>query len=202
MNRVQPIRLALGALSLGAILALAACGTPTKTLPAATATAPGSAPGPAYGKTTPGEFVWSPRMGSAESKLSSSLRGSGVQVAKTSDERLWLTLPGDQAFEPNRSALKPEARQALDRIVMAVRDNPKAEFRIVGHTDANGSAAANNALSLDRAAATRDWLVARGLSPIRMAVAGRGARDPVGSNADEAGRASNRRVEILVGERK
>jgi flagellar motor protein MotB len=35
-----------------------------------------------------------------------------------------------------------------------------------------------------------------------MAVAGRGARDPVGNNANDAGRASNRRVEILVGERK
>lgn len=71
----------------------------------------------------------------------------------------------------------------------------------MGHTDSKGSAAANDALSLDRAASTRDWLVARGMSPVRIAVAGRGARDPVASNDDEAGRAANRRVEILIGDK-
>jgi outer membrane protein OmpA-like peptidoglycan-associated protein len=122
-------------------------------------------------------------------------------LAKTTDERLWITLPGDLAFQPNRSALKPGATAVLDKIVVALRGVPAAEVRIVGHTDSKGAAAANDALSLDRAASTRDWLVARGMSPVRIAVAGRGSRDPLASNDDEAGRATNRRVEILVGEK-
>jgi outer membrane protein OmpA-like peptidoglycan-associated protein len=89
----------------------------------------------------------------------------------------------------------------LDKIAVSLRNLPLAELRIVGHTDAKGAAAANDALSLDRAASTRDWLVARGLSPVRIAVAGRGSRDPLASNDDEVGRATNRRVEILIGEK-
>jgi outer membrane protein OmpA-like peptidoglycan-associated protein len=68
-------------------------------------------------------------------------------------------------------------------------------LRIVGHTDASGSAAANDALSLDRAASVRDWLVARGVPAPRISVAGRGARD-----AGLGGAAGDRRVEILIGE--
>jgi outer membrane protein OmpA-like peptidoglycan-associated protein len=62
-------------------------------------------------------------------------------------------------------------------------------------------ASANDALSLDRAMSTRDWLVGRGVSPLRFAVAGRGSREPVESNDSDAGRAGNRRVDIVIGER-
>lgn len=182
-------------------LLLAGCAAPPKPVPAVTNPVPGSAPGPVYGQVTPGSRAWTPQMEAAERQLSSSLSGSGVSVAKTTDERLWITLPGDITFQPNRSALKPTATALLDKIVLALRNVPAADLRIVGHTDSKGAAAANDALSLDRAASTRDWLVARGMSPIRMAVAGRGARDPLASNDDEAGRATNRRVEILIGEK-
>ncbi len=188
--------------ALAAACLLVACGSAVKTVPKTEAAVPGSAPGPVYGAKPPsGSFGWSAAMEAAYGRLGSGLRGSGVSVAKTSDDRIWLTLPGDLAFEPNRSALKPSARGLLDQVVVAVRAHEAAQFRIVGHTDSKGSASANDALSLDRAASTRDWLVARGLPPVRFAVAGRGARDPLASNDDEAGRAKNRRVEILISER-
>jgi outer membrane protein OmpA-like peptidoglycan-associated protein len=180
---------------------LAGCAVPTKPLPPPAAPVPGSAPGPVYGQVAPGSRAWSPQMEEAEKQLSSALSGSGASMVKTTDERLWITLPGDLAFQPNRSALKPAATALLDKIVIALRGVPTADLRIVGHTDAKGSASANDALSLDRAASTRDWLVARGISPVRIAVAGRGSRDPIASNDDEAGRATNRRVEILVGDK-
>ncbi len=192
--------------SLGvAVLALlSACASaPPKVVPApAPAVAvPGSAPGPVYGDSKPGTRAWSPQMEEAESQLRSALQGSGATVSKTTDERIWITLPGDLAFEPNRVKLKPVATGLLDKIVVALRGFPTADLRIVGHTDSKGAVAANDALSLDRAASARDWLVARGMSPVRFAVAGRGSRDPLASNDDEAGRASNRRVEILIGEK-
>lgn len=182
-------------------LFLAGCAAPPKPVPAVATPVPGSAPGPVYGQAAPGTRSWSPQMEATERQLSSALSGSGVTVSKTTDERLWITLPGDLSFQPNRSALKPGATALLDKIAVSLRNLPLAELRIVGHTDAKGAAAANDALSLDRAASTRDWLVARGLSPVRIAVAGRGSRDPLASNDDEAGRATNRRVEILIGEK-
>ena len=201
-DRIDTTMLKRSLLPLALLLTLmAGCSAPPKPVPVVASPVPGSAPGPVYGQAAPGTRAWSPQMDAAERQLSSALSGTGVTLSKTTDERLWITLPGDLAFQPNRSALKPGATAALDQIALALRNVPLAELRIVGHTDAKGSAAANDALSLDRAASTRDWLVARGMSPVRIAVAGRGARDPLASNDDDAGRATNRRVEILVGEK-
>ncbi len=197
-KRPQPPVIAL-CFALLAALALAGCGTPTKTVPASGSGVPGSAPGPTYGQS--GGQSWSPQLQAAESQLKGSLSGTGASLARSTDDRLWITLPGDLAFQANRSALNPAATAVLDKVVLALRGVTTAEIRIVGHTDAKGSAAANDALSLDRAASARDWMVARGMSPTRIAVVGRGSREPVASNDDETGRAANRRVEILVGER-
>ncbi|ARN23405.1 OmpA family protein [Piscinibacter gummiphilus] len=186
--------------TVGATLWLAGCHSAPRKVPDAPPAVEGSAPGPAYGKPAPGAG-WSPTLQTARGQLESRLKGTGVTVDRSTDNRLWITLPGDQSFEANRSALKPAARSALDQVAVVTGKIPNMDVRIVGHTDSKGSVAANNALSLDRAASTRDWLVARGFSPVRIAVAGRGAQDPVGSNDTDAGRAANRRVEILIGER-
>ena len=71
---------------------------------------------------------------------------------------------------------------------------------IVGHTDSTGSDAINNPLSVNRSAATRDYLQERGVRGSRMSIDGRGSRQPVADNASEAGRAENRRVEIFIAE--
>ncbi|MCR5884280.1 OmpA family protein [Rhizobacter sp. J219] len=195
----RPLPLLLTVLAAGFA---AGCGSPPpKPVPPVAAAVPGSAAGPVYGKGTSEGKGFSPQMEAAERQLTSAMSGTGVSVARTTDERIWITLPGDLTFQPNRSALKPTATAVLDKIVLSLRGLPTADLRIVGHTDAKGAAAANDALSLDRAASTRDWLVARGMSPVRIAVAGRGSRDPLASNDDETGRATNRRVEILVGEK-
>lgn len=185
----------------GSLLLAAGCGSSPRAVPQVSGAVEGSAPGPVYGKAGPGGFDWSAGMQAAHDQLASALGGTDVTLSRTTDDRLWITLPGDLSFETNRAALKPGARAALDQVVVALRRQPQVEIRIVGHTDSKGSASANNALSLERAASTRDWLVARGMSPVRIAVAGRGARDPVASNDSETGRAANRRVEILVGDR-
>lgn len=194
MKQPIPMLLALAA----AVVAGCAAPPASKPLPTVGASVPGSAPGPVYGQ---GRGGFTPQMEAAERQLASALSGSGATLARSTDERIWITLPGDLSFAPKRSALKPQATAVLDKIAAALRGLPGAELRIVGHTDASGSAAANDALSLDRAASTRDWLVARGLSPVHIAVAGRGSRDPVAGNDDEAGRAANRRVEILIADR-
>ena len=71
---------------------------------------------------------------------------------------------------------------------------------IVGHTDNTGSDAINDPLSVNRAAATRDYLAARGVGSNRISINGRGSHEPIADNNTVSGRAKNRRVEIFVAE--
>ncbi len=76
-----------------------------------------------------------------------------------------------------------------------------AEIRLLeieGHADGSGSDEYNDALSLRRAEAIRDWLIAHGVAPERLRVAARGERAPVETNDDGAGREQNRRVRFRV----
>jgi outer membrane protein OmpA-like peptidoglycan-associated protein len=187
--------------ALATALILVGCQTAPRALPRSSTPVPGSSPGNTYGKANPGDYAWTPSIAEAQNQLRKSLRSGGASVSKTTDDRLWITLPGESTFEPKRSALKPEARGQLDKIAAYLRTQPQAEVRIVGHTDPIGPDTANNALSLERAASTRDWLVARGIFVARITVAGRGTADPIASNQTESGRASNRRVDLLIGER-
>jgi len=91
-------------------------------------------------------------------------------------------------------------RSVLDPFAASLKDDPKAQLSIIGHTDSTGSEAVNNPLSIERAQSVRDYLAARGVSPARIQIAGRGEREPVADNNTEAGRAKNRRVEIFLRE--
>ena len=68
----------------------------------------------------------------------------------------------------------------------------------MGHTDSTGSDAHNMALSQRRAESVAAYLSGRGVARARMATQGYGETQPVASNADEAGRSQNRRVEIRL----
>ena len=67
-----------------------------------------------------------------------------------------------------------------------------------GHTDSTGGVSYNKALSEQRAAAVRDYLVSRGIDATRVRSRGVGPEFPVATNATEAGRQQNRRVEVII----
>ncbi|HYH22787.1 MAG TPA: OmpA family protein [Azospirillum sp.] len=94
--------------------------------------------------------------------------------------------------------IRPESRAVLDRVA-AVLGAPGAEglrFRIVGHTDSVGDAAANQVLSERRAGAVKDYLVRRHrIAAARLDTAGMGEREP--ADAANPAAAANRRVEIV-----
>ena len=71
-------------------------------------------------------------------------------------------------------------------------------MRVVGHTDNVGSAAYNDTLSTERALAVSRILIANGLPSGRLTYSGQGFNQPIASNSTSAGRAMNRRVEILI----
>ena len=127
--------------------------------------------------------------------------GTGATVTQTADNQLKLNIPSDISFDTGRAAIKPALRPILDTFAQGLGNQPSIEVRIVGHTDSTGTDAINDPLSVNRAASVRNYLGSRGVDSRRVAIDGRGAREPVADNASESGRARNRRVEIFLAER-
>lgn len=161
--------------------------------------AAGAAIGAAAGAL--GGYVWNKRMESQQKQIQQQAQGTGVEVNRTADNRLQIIVPGDIAFDSGQAVIRPNFRNALDNFSQSLQQNPSSTVTIIGHTDSTGSPAVNEPLSLQRADATRDYLVERGVAAKRFQIDGRGAREPVASNDTEAGRARNRRVEIFLGDR-
>ena len=101
-------------------------------------------------------------------------------------------------FEPGTSSLTPESTARLDGIIAAARARSGGEIVIVGHTDRQGDADANDALSLRRAIAVRDVLVQRGFQSALIEPVGRGEREPVMPTEDGVPEPLNRRADIIV----
>lgn len=104
----------------------------------------------------------------------------------------------DLAFEPGRATLRADAGVGIDRMLVFVERDAHKTIRIEGHTDATGSVEANRDLSLRRAEAVRDALVARGIPTERIRVYGLGEGEPLAPNEDAEGRALNRRVVVIL----
>ncbi|MBI1890676.1 MAG: OmpA family protein [Burkholderiales bacterium] len=161
-------------------------------------TAAGAAIGAAAGAVIGN--VWSQRMENQKRAMQQAAQGTGIQVTQTPDNRLKIEIPSDISFDTNRSDIKPNFREVLDKFATTLSENPGTNITIVGHTDSVGSDAYNDQLSMNRAAHTRDYLAVRGVNSSRVNVAGHGEHEPIASNDTDAGRARNRRVEIFVAE--
>lgn len=148
-----------------------------------------------------GGYLWSQRMQEQKATMEQATQGTGVSVTQTADNQLKLDIPSDISFDTGRYDIKPSLRPILDRFATTLNLNPVSTVTIIGHTDSTGSDAVNGPLSVNRADATRDYLVARGVAMNRIAIDGRGSREPVADNNSNAGRAMNRRVEIFIAER-
>lgn len=101
-------------------------------------------------------------------------------------------------FEFNSDALLPDARAQIAELGAVMRDNPSLQVVIVGHTDSIGGFDYNLGLSQRRAMSVVEALVSdHGIARDRMTPAGAGMMAPAATNRTEAGRALNRRVEIV-----
>lgn len=148
-----------------------------------------------------GGYIWSKHMADKKAAMERAAQGTGVNVSQTADNQLKLEIPSDVSFDTGRSDIKPNLRPILDQFANGLSSQPNTDIRIVGHTDNVGSDAVNDPLSLQRAQATKSYLVTHGVDPNRIQVAGRGEHEPIASNATAEGRAMNRRVEIYLAER-
>ena len=100
-------------------------------------------------------------------------------------------------FDTGKATIQPDSDETLRQVVALLQANPDLKLRIEGHTDAQGNAAANQALSEKRAQAVVAWLVNRGIDAGRLKAQGFGQGKPVADNSTEDGRAKNRRVELV-----
>lgn len=144
--------------------------------------------------------IWSKRMQEQKKQMEEATAGTGVAVTQTPDNRLKLDIPSDISFDVGRADIKPNFRTVLDAFANGLTNNPSATVTIIGHTDSSGTDAINNPLSLNRAAAVRDYLATKGVASSRFTIEGRGSREPLAVNDTPVNKARNRRVEIFVAE--
>ncbi|MBS0428104.1 MAG: OmpA family protein [Proteobacteria bacterium] len=100
-------------------------------------------------------------------------------------------------FDTDRDALRAESQPTLDEMAKLLRANPQLRLQVVGHTDGQGNEAHNKDLSQRRSVAVIAALVKAGIDPRRLGTRGAGATEPIAPNDSEAGRAKNRRVELV-----
>ena len=101
-------------------------------------------------------------------------------------------------FGSNQSSLTPEAKAELDRAAKIMQDNPGVVVELQGNADSVGSVAYNKALAEKRAKAVSDYLKSKGINPNRLKTLSLGKSKPTASNATEAGRSQNRRVDLVI----
>jgi OOP family OmpA-OmpF porin len=113
-------------------------------------------------------------------------------------ERGLVLILGDVQFAPNQEKLTAEAMQKLYPLVTILKEQPKRNIRIEGHTDSSGEKSYNLDLSQRRADAVRDFLIENGIRAERITARGYGEESTVASNDTAEGRRENRRVEVIV----
>lgn len=111
---------------------------------------------------------------------------------------LVVTMPQDILFATDSANLRPDLQGDIRAVAANLVRYPNSRVEVVGHTDNTGSAAYNQDLSERRARSVAGVLMSGGVPGSRISAYGRGEDQPIASNLTEAGKAQNRRVEIII----
>ena len=109
-----------------------------------------------------------------------------------------VTFDSGILFDFNKSTLKPEAKQSLDKFAAEMTDMSDTNINVYGHTDNVGTEAANKKVSDQRANAVAKYLTQKGIAKEHIVAEGLSYDFPVADNSTAEGRAQNRRVEIYI----
>lgn len=129
--------------------------------------------------------------------LDQQLNNSNIQVINNG-QFLTVRMPESALFGFDSAAVSAQGQNDLYTIARNLNQYGNSTIQVVGHTDARGTQAYNMDLSQRRARSVAGILTAGGVSQSRIATSGMGSSQPVSSNDTDAGRAQNRRVEILI----
>jgi outer membrane protein OmpA-like peptidoglycan-associated protein len=109
-----------------------------------------------------------------------------------------ITLSGSVLFAAGQHSLLPLAKEKLRGVAQALLEQGDSTVTVEAHTDSVGPSGRNHELSLLRAQEVRGFLVSQGIPIANIRATGLGEERPVASNDTAEGRATNRRVEIVV----
>jgi len=129
------------------------------------------------------------------------LRDMGFSVRTFFDqngvEQIEATVPSDILFKFDSYELQNKGNSLLNKLYGVIEDIPNTTIKLTGYTDNIGKKEYNKELSQNRAVTVANVLVKMGTSKEAIQMEGKGDNSPVASNKKEAGRAKNRRVEIV-----
>jgi len=128
-------------------------------------------------------------------ELAYALPGATVQRI---GEGITVTFPEGLLFGFDSDQIGPAAQDNLRRFAASLQKYPNTRTLIVGHTDSDGSADYNMDLSNRRALSAANFITGEGVDRARISTAGRGEAEPIETNASDAGRQQNRRVEVAI----
>ena len=132
-----------------------------------------------------------------EEELRKELEGSGALIVNTGDQ-LIVTLPEAITFDIDSSKVRYSLEDSIVRLSKNLNKYPTTSVEIIGHTDNVGEQDYNQKLSTRRAESVSTILAQNDVSRSRIKAYGRGELEPAMSNETSKGRASNRRVEIVI----
>lgn len=112
--------------------------------------------------------------------------------------KLYVSLSSNLLFPSGSTQVNSKGKDALRQLAETLKNNLDIDILVEGHTDSDGNALANWKLSVNRAVAVTDVLTSYGVNPERIIAAGRGEYVPKAANNTPAGKALNRRTEIVL----
>ena len=116
-------------------------------------------------------------------------------TADVDEKGCWAT--PDILFDFDSAMIKPQYYPALEVIIAVLKKNPDLKIEIQGKTDNIGPDSYNQMLSEKRALAVKESMVDKGIGPQRLKAVGYGATKNIASNENDAGRALNRRIDLV-----
>jgi len=132
-----------------------------------------------------------------QEKVMKLFKDGEVSILANLDGSLLIRLTGLQ-FAPNKSKIDKEYHDLLVRLKQALDVYADRSVKIEGHTDNQGDVKSNQELSLKRAEAVRDFLIAAKTDGSRLKALGYGEVRPIASNDFAKGRTMNRRIDVAI----
>lgn len=209
-NQIRTMALGLVAV-VGSSVILPACKTATKTqkgagIGAVAGGAIGALIGKKAGNTAVGAIIGGAIGGTAGAYIGRNMDRQAAELEKTipgaevipAGEGIIVKFDSGLLFEFGMSTLSSEAMQNIDNLAASLNKYPDTDIMVIGHTDAVGTDALNNRLSLERANSVKNYAISKGVDLTRLKTSGKGEGEPIASNDTDEGRTQNRRVEVVI----
>lgn len=130
------------------------------------------------------------------------LTDAGKLQVEIRENRMIVRLGDSILFDPGKTELKPEGKEALAQVTQVLRDLPNRNYQVAGHTDnipiKSKRFRSNWDLSTARAVEVVDFMIGSGMDPKRLSAGGYADQSPVAPNDSPENKAKNRRIEITL----